>query len=415
MSKRVPGLKELLQAASLDAYIPTADSWCQQAGAVDLSEVLEIEESFADALCLRLLERRRLHKQAEKVVVGVRAAPQGLQDSEPDSEPSTSTFPQDEDFVPSTLRADATGSFYPLKSKKQLEPDRRMCGDNSSSAVTFGCSGSSQATSLSSYYTASRADAHLWPSLHEGTGLNDLKSSSSQVEEEKRQHIETRKKEAKWNFSGFSHQRVDDRFREHESFLQQQRLKAFKRRSEIEGDEQAERALNLERQARREDGERLHPEQLFVFDKPGFLQPRKRMALPSLQFTWAATWWGIRVNQVKDSFGLRADDFIVEVAGVPLSELEEDVCEQTFQRYSHEGVQVLVEPSCSRWGSLPHMNVNFDSMCADIEALQLDYGVSVDICRESEKLLLRGAQSAIPGAQNAIERLMSSYFAESSR
>ena len=26
MSKRVPGLKELLQAASLDAYIPTADS-----------------------------------------------------------------------------------------------------------------------------------------------------------------------------------------------------------------------------------------------------------------------------------------------------------------------------------------------------------------------------------------------------
>lgn len=139
------------------------------------------------------------------------------------------------------------------------------------------------------------------------------------------------------------------------------------------------------------------------------------MALPSLQFTWAATWWGIRVNQVKDSFGLRADDFIVEVAGVPLSELEEDVCEQTFQRYSHEGVQVLVEPSCSRWGSLPHMNVNFDSMCADIEALQLDYGVSVDICRESEKLLLRGAQSAIPGAQNAIERLMSSYFAESSR
>eukprot|EP00913_Durusdinium_trenchii_P031914 g29890.t1 len=237
MSKRVPGLKELLQAASLDAYIPTADSWCQQAGAVDLSEVLEIEESFADALCLRLLERRRLHKQAEKVVVG------------------------DEDFVPSTLRADATGSFYPLKSKKQLEPDRRMCGDNSSSAVTFGCSGSSQATSLSSYYTASRADAHLWPSLHEGT--------------------ETRKKEAKWNFSGFSHQRVDDRFREHESFLQQQRLKAFKRRSEIEGDEQAERALNLERQARREDGERLHPEQLFVFDKPGFLQPRKRMALPN--------------------------------------------------------------------------------------------------------------------------------------
>ncbi|CAK9094227.1 unnamed protein product [Durusdinium trenchii] len=377
--------------------------WCQQAGAVDLSEVLEIEESFADALGRWALEGLRGEGRKRSAEPGPqqekldykRATALPLRNSSAGDasdwmlgslertlqpcclsrkcESSCSGrarvfFASDEDFVPSTLRADATGSFYPLKSKKQLEPDRRMCGDNSSSAVTFGCSGSSQATSLS------------------------------------------------------SHQRVDDRFREHESFLQQQRLKAFKRRSEIEGrhgvifravffsltwllfafvsqlvllhslrlifnfmqgDEQAERALNLERQARREDGERLHPEQLFVFDKPGFLQPRKRMALPSLQFTWAATWWGIRVNQVKDSFGLRADDFIVEVAGVPLSELEEDVCEQTFQRYSHEGVQVLVEPSCSRWGSLPHMNVNFDSMCADIEALQLDYGAIDETVEEA--------------------------------
>lgn len=66
----------------------------------------------------------------------------------------------------------------------------------------------------------------------------------------------------------------------------------------------------------------------FVFDMSlGPTEPPRRLSLPSgpnLNFTWAATWWGIRVNQVKKaSVGLRLDDFIVEVAGVSLCGLEE--------------------------------------------------------------------------------------------
>lgn len=65
----------------------------------------------------------------------------------------------------------------------------------------------------------------------------------------------------------------------------------------------------------------------FVFDMPGPSEPPRRLLLPSgpsVNFTWAATWWGIRVNQVKSaSVGLRLDDFIVEVAGVSLCGLEE--------------------------------------------------------------------------------------------
>lgn len=91
----------------------------------------------------------------------------------------------------------------------------------------------------------------------------------------------------------------------------------------------------------------------------------------------------------------------------PLSR-PEAACERIFQSHLSRGPTVLVEPSWSCWGSLPHENVDVESMQNDLAALQVDYGVLVEL--DPPKLLLRGAQSAIAGARDAIETLMSSYY-----
>lgn len=89
----------------------------------------------------------------------------------------------------------------------------------------------------------------------------------------------------------------------------------------------------------------------------------------------------------------------------------EAACERIFQSHLSRGptVPVLVEPSWSCWGFLPHENVDMESMQNDLAALQVDYGVLVELYPPT-KLLLRGAQSAIAGARDAIKTLMGSYY-----
>eukprot|EP00438_Fugacium_kawagutii_P014906 Skav226526 [mRNA] locus=scaffold1773:233177:242669:- [translate_table: standard] len=218
MPKPVPGLKELLRAASLDSYIPQAELWCDQAGAVDLSEILDVEESFADALGLKLLERRRLRKCA--VNAGTARAPQchGEVDlsaslAEPDSEPAS-------------LQAKESGRLDSGEREEQAE-----------------------------------------------RALN------------KERHLGTRK-----------------------LFVDACRL----------SNSALVTWLRQAREMERNEGGNVMCG--FVFDTPlGPSEPPRRLVLasgPNVNFTWAATWWGIRVNQVKKaSVGLRLDDFIVEVAG----------------------------------------------------------------------------------------------------
>merc|ERR1719491_2516193 len=58
----VEGLSEWLTVLKLSHYAGAAQAWCKEAGAVSLSEGLEVWEDFADGLELKPLERKRIEK-----------------------------------------------------------------------------------------------------------------------------------------------------------------------------------------------------------------------------------------------------------------------------------------------------------------------------------------------------------------
>eukprot|EP00435_Cladocopium_sp_Y103_P015231 s2878_g3.t1 len=55
-----PGLEEVLQSAHLQQHLATAQEWCKREGHSTLEEVLDFLDDFAEALGLKLLEKRRL-------------------------------------------------------------------------------------------------------------------------------------------------------------------------------------------------------------------------------------------------------------------------------------------------------------------------------------------------------------------
>lgn len=65
-SEKVEGLRNLLEAAKLHGYLEAAEAWCERVGAVELMEVMEEVDSLAEALGLKMMEKRRLKKAAEQ-------------------------------------------------------------------------------------------------------------------------------------------------------------------------------------------------------------------------------------------------------------------------------------------------------------------------------------------------------------
>eukprot|EP00434_Breviolum_minutum_P036383 symbB.v1.2.032235.t1/scaffold3844.1/size49334/1 len=55
-----PGLEEVLQNAHLQHHLATAQEWCKREGHSTLDEVLDFLDDFAEALGLKILEKRRL-------------------------------------------------------------------------------------------------------------------------------------------------------------------------------------------------------------------------------------------------------------------------------------------------------------------------------------------------------------------
>lgn len=64
LGEKVQGLGALLDAAKLLPYREAAEAWCDAVGAVEAAELVEAVDEFADALGLKLMERRRLQKVA---------------------------------------------------------------------------------------------------------------------------------------------------------------------------------------------------------------------------------------------------------------------------------------------------------------------------------------------------------------
>lgn len=64
LAERVQGLGALLETAKLLPYKEAAEAWCDAVGAVEAAELVEAADEFADALGLKLMERRRLLKVA---------------------------------------------------------------------------------------------------------------------------------------------------------------------------------------------------------------------------------------------------------------------------------------------------------------------------------------------------------------
>jgi len=68
--RTLAGMEAVLATASLDPHITAAVEWCQKMGARDLEEISEEEvfAEFADALQLKPLEKRRLHRALKAAV-----------------------------------------------------------------------------------------------------------------------------------------------------------------------------------------------------------------------------------------------------------------------------------------------------------------------------------------------------------
>eukprot|EP00928_Gymnodinium_smaydae_P015270 TRINITY_DN15613_c0_g3_i2.p1 TRINITY_DN15613_c0_g3~~TRINITY_DN15613_c0_g3_i2.p1 ORF type:complete len:997 (-),score=119.88 TRINITY_DN15613_c0_g3_i2:166-3156(-) len=67
VKKIVWGLRDLMVELCLEDYVHQAEAWAAEMGAVWLEEVIENAEDFADALRLKVLERRRLQRQGEQI------------------------------------------------------------------------------------------------------------------------------------------------------------------------------------------------------------------------------------------------------------------------------------------------------------------------------------------------------------
>jgi len=61
-AEAVEGLTTWLKGLSLQQYQERAIEWCQEMGALDVNEIEEEWEDFADALSLKRLERNRLSR-----------------------------------------------------------------------------------------------------------------------------------------------------------------------------------------------------------------------------------------------------------------------------------------------------------------------------------------------------------------
>ena len=76
--------------------------------------------------------------------------------------------------------------------------------------------------------------------------------------------------------------------------------------------------------------------------------------------------------------GLIRGDFITEIDGCSLIELDSSQCERVFRDSLWDGVPVIVEACCSSRGMLPHLNFDVAMLHMDLTALAVDYGVTVE-------------------------------------
>lgn len=65
---KIEALIEALESTELDGFVAAAIAWCEEQGAVNIKEVVEDFEEFADALALKKLERKRLFRHLEGVL-----------------------------------------------------------------------------------------------------------------------------------------------------------------------------------------------------------------------------------------------------------------------------------------------------------------------------------------------------------
>ncbi|CAJ1373273.1 unnamed protein product [Effrenium voratum] len=71
----VPGLAAWLAELRLESYLPAAEQWAEEQGAVSLEEVVEFREDLAQDLTLKVLERKRLVDGGEAAAQLVESQP----------------------------------------------------------------------------------------------------------------------------------------------------------------------------------------------------------------------------------------------------------------------------------------------------------------------------------------------------
>ncbi|CAJ1328185.1 unnamed protein product [Effrenium voratum] len=264
--------------------------------------------------------------------------------------------------------------------------------------------------------------------------IADLRMKLDPEGEARRRRVEQRKAKAgakKWNFSGKSSNRIiNDRFREHESELERQRMLAFRARGrfrasgEDEGDEAAEKGVKkLRAEVTKELGAVPLPK-LNEAPAAGFAWgrvPKEETEAPrciTLQAHLEAgagidlhgSWWGMVVDGIDKEPGqpgLRLRDTLVEVNGTSLSELSDEDCEQRFADLFGDGCTAKVEPHVQVSGILaPPQPIDKAALQGDLERFAADYSVEL-------RLEAPGAcpQSAIKASKPELQNLLQFYAA----
>jgi len=240
----------------------------------------------------------------------------------------------------------------------------------------------------------------------------------------------------KWNFAGKSNNAIiNDRFREHEAALEQQRRLAFRGRgrfrgsAEDEGEEGAERNIKKERaEVAKEKGfaplpDSNAPTKQFQYGrlpKEETEAPRKLTLRADVDngpgLDHHASWWGMIVDGIDPEPGqpgLRLGDAVIEVNSMSLRELEAEDCEQRFADFFCDGCSVTVEPHVCIPGVLSNSDgIDQETLKSDLQRFAADWSVEIKItdCTATRAhITLEGPQKAVKESKPELEQLMQFY------